>query len=84
MRASEARICAYCARMESKPCTNCGGTEFDEGFIDDVSSGRVRWLPGVLQMGMFGITNRKGPKRSILATRCTTCSRLDLYAGDWV
>jgi hypothetical protein len=31
--------------MEHKPCLNCGGTEFEDGFIDDVSSGRVRWLP---------------------------------------
>ena len=63
-------------------CPNCGSTSFEEGFIDDVLNGRVRWLRGAMEIGFLGNAKRSGQQRMILAWRCTTCSRLELYAGD--
>ena len=60
-------------------CT-CGGTEFERGFIDDVMQGRVRWIAGEVEIGIFGNAKRSGPNRIVLAMRCAACSRLELIA----
>jgi hypothetical protein len=64
------------------PACPCGGTEYEQGFIDDAVNGRVRWIQGPLVLGLFGNAKRSGPKRPVLAMRCTACSRLELVAGD--
>ena len=60
-------------------CT-CGGTEFEDGFIDDVLQGRVRWIEGEVEIGIFGNAKRSGPNWVVVARRCTACSRLELVA----
>lgn len=66
---------------EQRVCP-CGGTEFEVGFVDDVVNGRVRWLAGALEVGLFGNAKRGGrDQRGIEAARCASCSRLELFAG---
>ncbi|WP_340537316.1 hypothetical protein [Nocardioides sp. GXZ039] len=66
------------------PCPNCGSTTYQEGWVDDDRQGRVRWIAGQLRRSAFG--NAKGrvrnAKLSVIAYRCTHCSRLELYALD--
>ena len=64
-------------------CPNCGGTEFEQGFVDDDRQGRVRWLAGRLERGPLGNARKLGlRKTSVIAHRCVRCSRLELYALD--
>ena len=64
-------------------CPACGGGDFDEGFIDDMSvgNGRVRWLSGRFRQGFWGGAKGRGAGkgRPVLAYRCTACSRLELF-----
>ena len=70
--------------MARRLCPQCGGAAFEQGFIDDAVQGRVRWFAGRLQIGMFGNAKRSGrPKLPISALRCATCSRLELFAGEF-
>lgn len=64
-------------------CPFCGGTEYEPGFVDDVAQGRIRWLAGKLEHGMFGNAKNRTrlPQAPVLAYRCTGCSRLELFAG---
>lgn len=65
------------------PCSRCGGNSFDEGFVDDATNGRVRWLEGPVEYGMLGNTKKFGrTQRMVVALRCTNCSRLELIAGE--
>jgi hypothetical protein len=68
------------------PCPRCGGLEFEPGFVDDTVQGRVRWLPGRFERGVFG--NAKGRmtrrRHAVLAYRCTACDRLEMYVGEQV
>lgn len=65
----------------STTCPRCGSAETEPGFIDDTVNGRVRWLAGPLNVGSFGNTKRIGRTRTpILASRCTGCDRLELFA----
>lgn len=66
---------------ETMMTCQCGSTSFEDGFIDDAVNGRVRWFSGPMQTGLFGNARRSGPKRTVLAWMCTTCSRLQLFAG---
>jgi hypothetical protein len=69
--------------MPSAPATcPCGSTTFEQGFVDDAVNGRVRWFRGAMRLGIFGNARRSGLKRTVLAMRCTACSRLELYAGE--
>ncbi|MGN0062912.1 MAG: hypothetical protein ACI379_01615 [Nocardioides sp.] len=65
-------------------CPWCGGTEYQEGFIDDVAQGRVRWLAGTFVRGLFGNAKSRSslPQTVVTAYRCTTCNRLELVAGE--
>lgn len=69
-------------------CSQCGGIEFDDGFIEDAgesSHGFARWIPGPLERGIFGGAFRFGKPRYIIkAQRCTICSKLTLYVTDQV
>lgn len=71
-------------RMTGPPayaCPACGSTEFEEGFIDDVSNGRVRWLAGPIKMGVFNTRKMGRARRIISAWRCGGCNRLELIAA---
>jgi len=67
-------------------CTQCGGEELDEGFVEDRgegSQGYARWVEGALQRGIFGGAKRMGrPRREIRAFRCVRCGHLELFAAD--
>ena len=67
-------------------CSQCGGIEFEDGFVEDTgqgSSGYLRWIPGALERGIFGGAVRLGkPRRSIAAMRCQTCNHLELYVSE--
>ncbi|WP_199921627.1 hypothetical protein [Intrasporangium calvum] len=73
------------ARIEAN-CSQCGGVEFEDGFIEDNgqgSQGHARWISGPLQRGPFGGAFRFGAPRWIVdAIRCTHCNHLELYADD--
>ena len=63
-------------------CPACHSTEFEEGFIDDVSEGRVRWLAGPIEMGLFNTRKMGRARRLIGAWRCVGCNRLELIAAQ--
>ena len=47
-------------------CSQCGGIEFEDGFVEDTgqgSSGYLRWIPGALERGIFGGAVRLGKPR---------------------
>jgi hypothetical protein len=62
--------------VEAGACARCGGT-LEPGFIEDAgqqSIGRARWIPGPLELGIFGGTKRASkPRYEIAAHRCRTC-----------
>jgi hypothetical protein len=68
------------AAMTGQACPACGETDFEEGFIDDAVSGKVRWFSGRMRLGMFGAKRVGLPRRTVRALRCVACSRLELYA----
>lgn len=65
-------------------CTHCGSENLEPGFLDDAGDsapGYTRWIPGPLEIGMFGGAKRIGkPRISVLAHRCRGCSHLELFA----
>ena len=65
-------------------CPQCRGTEFDEGFVEDMgqsSQGYARWIAGPLQRGIFGGAQRLGkPRFPVSAYCCRSCGHLVLYA----
>jgi hypothetical protein len=67
-------------------CPACGGTDFEDGFVDDTSvgNGRVRWVAGRFRVNMFGGAKGRGIGRGrpVLAYRCQACDRLELYVGE--
>ncbi|MEO9322702.1 hypothetical protein ABFT23_04375 [Nocardioides sp. C4-1] len=66
---------------EPFPCPRCGSFGFEPGFVDDDRQGRIRWIAGKLERGPMGNARKLGlRKTSVIAYRCTTCSRLELYA----
>ncbi|MBE3000669.1 hypothetical protein IDM40_18465 [Nocardiopsis sp. HNM0947] len=67
--------------MTTPTCT-CGSTSFEEGFIDDVAQGAVRWISGSIEFGMLGFPKRGGDRdhRFISALCCTRCGVLTLRA----
>ena len=73
------------ARIESN-CSQCGGVDFEDGFIEDNgqgSQGYARWIGGQLERGIFGGAIRFGSTRWVVdAIRCTTCGHLELYAKE--
>ncbi len=73
------------ARIEAN-CSQCGGLEFEDGFIEDNgqgSQGYARWIAGPLARGLFGGAFRFGAQRWVVdALRCTTCNHLELYAAE--
>ena len=75
------------AQIETS-CTQCGGIEFEDGFVEDRgqgSQGYTRWVEGVLEMGIFGSARLLGkPRRAVVAQRCAHCGHLELYATDHV
>jgi hypothetical protein len=64
-------------------CPHCGGTEFYEGFVEDMgqsSQGYARWIAGPLERGIFGGAFRFGKQRyPIAAYRCGSCGHLALF-----
>lgn len=66
-------------------CSQCAGSEFDEGFIEDMgqsSAGYARWIPGALERGVFGGAKRLGKERyPVVAYACRACGHLELYLG---
>ncbi|MDF5756044.1 hypothetical protein [Spongiactinospora sp. TRM90649] len=64
-------------------CTQCDGQELEPGFIEDngeASQGYARWIPGILERGLFGGARRMGKPRWIVdAFRCVRCSHLELF-----
>jgi predicted nucleic-acid-binding Zn-ribbon protein len=73
------------ARIEAN-CSQCGGVEFEDGFIEDNgqgSQGYARWIAGPLERGIFGGAFRFGAQRWVIdAIRCTACNHLELYAAE--
>ena len=69
-------------------CSACGGESMEQGFIEDNgegSRGFARWIPGALEVGIFGGARRMGRQRFAIATlRCVRCQHLDLYVGGAV
>ncbi|QKG27357.1 hypothetical protein [Actinomadura verrucosospora] len=67
-------------------CTQCGGGDFEAGFIEDAgqsSQGYARWIEGALELGLFGGAKRMGrPRRRIEAWRCRQCGHLEMFARD--
>ncbi|WP_433256176.1 hypothetical protein ACQPYK_16635 [Streptosporangium sp. CA-135522] len=65
-------------------CTQCDGTDLEQGFIEDDgehSHGYSRWIQGPLERGLFGGAKRLWRARwTIDAFRCTRCSHLELFA----
>lgn len=60
----------------------CGSTWFEEGFIDDVAQGKVRWVAGEINVGLFGHAQRSGREhRFIRALCCTECGMLMMSAA---
>lgn len=63
-------------------CPACGAGECEEGFIDEVGSGAVRWLEGPVEYTAMGNTKSSGTRQRIVrALRCTACTRLEIFAG---
>lgn len=61
-------------------CPSCGGSEFEEGFIETLGQNGVRWMSGPLKLNIFGTAKKsKLARHPILARACTTCDRLELY-----
>ena len=69
-------------------CSACGGQAMEPGFIEangEGSRGFARWIPGVLEVGLFGGARRMGRQRFAIATlRCMRCQHLELYVGGAV
>ena len=67
---------------DKQTCSRCGG-QLSPGFIEDTgqaSSGRARWIPGPLELGLLGGTKKWGKDRyDIDAYRCERCGRLELF-----
>ncbi|MDX6741279.1 hypothetical protein [Actinocorallia sp. A-T 12471] len=65
-------------------CGQCGGEEFEPGFVEDGgdhSKGFAQWVQGALERGVFGGARRFGRTRwEIEAWRCTACTHLELFA----
>lgn len=74
--------------MDTRKCTQCGGTELEPGFIEDAgqaSQGYARWIRGPLERGVFGRAKRMGKERwRIDAYRCVPCGHLELFAEEQV
>ncbi|XRQ16149.1 hypothetical protein ACN3XK_36360 [Actinomadura welshii] len=72
--------------MTELRCTLCGGTSFQEGFIEDsgqIARGFARWVAGPLQRGILGGAKLVGrPRLQVHAFRCTGCTHLELFAYD--
>lgn len=65
------------------PCLRCGNTAHEEGFVDDTVNGRVRWILGAPEIGLFGNARRVGRPRGVIsAWRCINCSRLEFTVGE--
>jgi hypothetical protein len=71
--------------MTSVPrhCAQCGGST-KPGFIRDLNyrrSDSAYWVEGPVERSFFlGVRIRGRRKGEILATRCDSCGRLDLWA----
>lgn len=72
--------------MSVKSCSSCGNETLEPGFLMDAgqsSQGAVRWVQGTLERGIFGGAKLWGrPKTEVETWRCTSCSKLELYAAD--
>ncbi|WP_067818575.1 hypothetical protein [Nocardia inohanensis] len=70
--------------MSDQRCTHCGGSDLETGFLDDSgdsSAGYTRWIPGPLEVGIFGGAKRMGkPRFQVHAFRCKSCTHLELFA----
>ncbi|GAA1089768.1 MULTISPECIES: hypothetical protein [Kitasatospora] len=70
--------------MENLKCTQCSAVGLEPGFVEDTgqsSYGYARWIPGVLERGIFGVAKRMGkPRWQVDAFRCPACGHLELYA----
>lgn len=59
----------------------CGSTSFEDGVIEDIAQGRVRWISGPMQLGLLGKPKTRGREcRWVRAWCCTACRQLTLYA----
>lgn len=71
-----------------RACPACGGEAFDPGFVEDAgesSAGYARWIPGALELGIFGGAKKWGRSRyAIEAERCSACGHLMLFARTQV
>lgn len=64
-------------------CPRCGSSDFEPGFVDDAAQGRVRWFRGPMELGPMGNAKRTFRDRlPIVAARCRSCFRLELFALD--
>jgi hypothetical protein len=71
--------------MSSMTCSQCGSTELEPGFLEDLGQGawgHVRWIAGPLERGIFGGAKRMGrPRREVAVYRCLQCAHLELFAS---
>jgi phage FluMu protein Com len=74
--------------MNQLRCTHCGTVGLEQGFVEDTgraSFGFVRWVPGLLERGAFGIAKSRGrPRLQVDAFRCPNCAHLELFAANQV
>ena len=66
-------------------CSACRSSS-EPGFLEDMgeaSQGYVRWIPGILERGIFGGAKKYGKQRyAVHAWRCRSCGHLDLYSAQ--
>ena len=63
-------------------CPNCGSHDWEDGFVEGTGDSLVRYYVGPRASGLFGVKRFGLERRTVVARRCLTCSRLDLFAGE--
>jgi hypothetical protein len=69
-----------------RSCSTCGGST-KEGFLLDrkreLQAGAQEWIEGAPETGWLGGVRTRGRAHgAVVATRCTQCGRLDLWAPE--
>jgi hypothetical protein len=63
-------------------CPSCGGTDFEEGFVETLGQNGVRWMAGPIKVTLFGWARKSGrAHHTLLADACTSCDRLEFRRG---
>lgn len=69
--------------MDKQPkCPKCN-QPMQEGYVLEMSqehTGRSRWIPGVPEVGFFGLSKRGKEVTEVRTFRCEACGILESYA----